>query len=217
MSDSELFADRMLSLGLARVSEAAVIAAAQLIGRGDDKSAAVDAMRTQINLLDIVGTDVIGEGERDEAPMLYIVEQIGMGPRGSMHHAPDVSMETVAVGPACAPGRVHLALSAANVLVAEGTSPGVLNFSTINPLDNEAVLGAAETGAIVSVEAASVRGGLGGAGAEFLATLHPVPMEIMGFPEFLPTGSAAWRFDHFGLTAQGIAASGRRAFAREAQ
>jgi fructose-1,6-bisphosphatase II / sedoheptulose-1,7-bisphosphatase len=76
------FKDRMLSLGLARVSEAAAIAAAKLIGRGDEKAAdqaAVDAMRTQLNLLDIRGTVVIGEGERDEAPMLFIGEEVGSG------------------------------------------------------------------------------------------------------------------------------------------
>lgn len=76
------FQDRMLSLGLARVSEAAAIAAARQIGRGDQKLAdqvAVDAMRTQLNMLDIQGTVVIGEGERDEAPMLYIGEEVGTG------------------------------------------------------------------------------------------------------------------------------------------
>ncbi len=76
------FEDRILSLGLARVSEAAAIAAARLIGRGDQKTAdqvAVDAMRAQLNLLDIKGTVVIGEGERDEAPMLYIGEEVGTG------------------------------------------------------------------------------------------------------------------------------------------
>ena len=82
MSEDVIFADRMLSLGLARVSEAAAIAAAKLIGSGDEKAAdqaAVDAMRTQLNLLDIKGTVVIGEGERDEAPMLYIGEEVGTG------------------------------------------------------------------------------------------------------------------------------------------
>ncbi|MEM0942309.1 MAG: class II fructose-bisphosphatase [Pseudomonadota bacterium] len=76
------FHDRMLSLGLARVSEAAAIASARLIGRGDEKAAdavAVEAMRTQLNMLDIKGTVVIGEGERDEAPMLYIGEEVGTG------------------------------------------------------------------------------------------------------------------------------------------
>ncbi len=77
-----VFADRMLSLGLARVSEAAAMASAKLIGRGDEKAAdqaAVNAMRDQLNLLDIKGVVVIGEGERDEAPMLFIGEEVGSG------------------------------------------------------------------------------------------------------------------------------------------
>ena len=76
------FQDRLLSLGLARVSEAAALASAHLIGRGDEKAAdqaAVNAMREQLNLLDIKGVVVIGEGERDEAPMLYIGEEVGTG------------------------------------------------------------------------------------------------------------------------------------------
>ena len=76
------FNDRMLSLGLARVAEQAAIATVNLIGRGDEKAAdqaAVNAMRQQLNLLDIAGMVVIGEGERDEAPMLYIGEEVGTG------------------------------------------------------------------------------------------------------------------------------------------
>jgi len=82
MSKNVDFNDRALSLGLARVSEAAAIACTPLIGRGDEKAAdqaAVDAMRTQLNSLDIAGVVVIGEGERDEAPMLYIGEEVGSG------------------------------------------------------------------------------------------------------------------------------------------
>jgi fructose-1,6-bisphosphatase II / sedoheptulose-1,7-bisphosphatase len=76
------FNDRMLSLGLARVIEAAAHASARLIGRGDEKAAdqaAVNAMRDQLNMLDIKGVVVIGEGERDEAPMLFIGEEVGTG------------------------------------------------------------------------------------------------------------------------------------------
>ena len=82
MADKEEFQDRLLSLGLGRVSEAAALASAALIGRGDETAAdqaAVNAMRDQLNLLDIAGVVVIGEGERDEAPMLYIGEQVGTG------------------------------------------------------------------------------------------------------------------------------------------
>lgn len=82
MTESPAFHDRMLSLGLARVSEAAALASADWVGRGDEKSAdhaAVEAMREQLNLLDIKGVVVIGEGERDEAPMLFIGEEVGTG------------------------------------------------------------------------------------------------------------------------------------------
>ncbi|MGL6211489.1 MAG: class II fructose-bisphosphatase [Paracoccaceae bacterium] len=82
MSEASQFQDRLLSLGLARVSEAAALASAALIGRGDEKAAdlaAVNAMREQLNLLDIAGVVVIGEGERDEAPMLFIGEEVGTG------------------------------------------------------------------------------------------------------------------------------------------
>lgn len=82
MTETMDFNDRMLSLGLARVSEAAAHASARLVGRGDEKAAdqaAVNAMRDQLNMLDIKGTVVIGEGERDEAPMLFIGEEVGTG------------------------------------------------------------------------------------------------------------------------------------------
>ena len=82
MDRTAQFQDRMLSLGLARVSEAAALASARLVGRGDEKEAdqaAVNAMREQLNLLDIAGVVVIGEGERDEAPMLFIGEEVGTG------------------------------------------------------------------------------------------------------------------------------------------
>jgi fructose-1,6-bisphosphatase II / sedoheptulose-1,7-bisphosphatase len=74
--------DRNLALEAVRVTEAAALAASKLMGRGDEKAAdqaAVDAMRTSLNSLNIEGTVVIGEGERDEAPMLYIGEKVGMG------------------------------------------------------------------------------------------------------------------------------------------
>jgi fructose-1,6-bisphosphatase II / sedoheptulose-1,7-bisphosphatase len=72
--------DRVLTLELARVTERAAVAAARLRGRGDEVAAdqaAVDAMRKELNSLDIDGTVVIGEGERDEAPMLFIGERVG--------------------------------------------------------------------------------------------------------------------------------------------
>jgi len=74
--------DRILSLEIARVTERAAVAAAKLRGRGNEKAAdqaAVDAMRREMNNLAIAGTIVIGEGERDEAPMLFIGEKVGNG------------------------------------------------------------------------------------------------------------------------------------------
>jgi fructose-1,6-bisphosphatase II / sedoheptulose-1,7-bisphosphatase len=72
--------DRILTLELVRVTERAAVAAARLRGRGDEMAAdqaAVDAMRQELNRLPIDGTVVIGEGERDEAPMLFIGEKVG--------------------------------------------------------------------------------------------------------------------------------------------
>lgn len=75
--------DRVLVLEMVRVTEAAAIGASRLIGRGDEKAAdaaAVEAMRAAFNELWMDGTVVIGEGERDEAPMLYIGEKVGAAP-----------------------------------------------------------------------------------------------------------------------------------------
>lgn len=74
--------DRSLVLEIVRVTERAAVACAPWVGRGDEKAAdqaAVDAMRRELNALDIDGEVVIGEGERDEAPMLYIGEKVGTG------------------------------------------------------------------------------------------------------------------------------------------
>jgi len=88
MVEASRILDRVLVLEMVRVTEAAAIAASKLIGRGDEKAAdaaAVEAMRIAFNDLYMDGTVVIGEGERDEAPMLYIGEKvgnaIGTGPR----------------------------------------------------------------------------------------------------------------------------------------
>lgn len=112
---------------------------------------------------------------------------------------------------------VHLAAQAARVLAGEGLSARVLDMHTLNPLDEKAVAAAAtETGAIVTVEEAHVRGGLGGAVAEFTAATTPVPVERVGFPGFLPTGSIEYLFKENGLTPEGIAAAARRSISRKA-
>ena len=81
--------DRTLAMELVRVTERAAVASARLRGRGSEKGAdqaAVVAMRRELNALPIAGTVVIGEGERDEAPMLYIGEKVGTG------HGPEVDI-----------------------------------------------------------------------------------------------------------------------------
>src|SRR4051794_8545884 len=82
----QLLLERILTLELVRVTERAAVSAARLRGHGQEKpadQAAVDAMRRELNKLPIEGTVVIGEGERDEAPMLYIGEKVGLntGPK----------------------------------------------------------------------------------------------------------------------------------------
>lgn len=110
---------------------------------------------------------------------------------------------------------VHRALAAAETLATEGIAARVINMSTVNPLDEATILDAAKTGAIVTVEEHSVRGGLGGAVAEVLGQNDPVPMRILGFPGFLPTGSVDWLFEHFNLNAPGIADAARQVLKRK--
>ena len=84
--------DRILTLELVRVTEQAAVAAARLRGRGDEVAAdraAVEAMRRALNRLQIKGTVVVGEGERDEAPMLFIGEEVGAGRGPSVDIAVD--------------------------------------------------------------------------------------------------------------------------------
>ena len=90
--------DRNLGLEMVRVTEAAALSCALWMGRGDAKGAdqaAVDAMRRAFDSLHIKGTIVIGEGERDEAPMLYIGEQVGAG----WHDPPGAEKVDIAVDP----------------------------------------------------------------------------------------------------------------------
>jgi transketolase len=110
---------------------------------------------------------------------------------------------------------VHRALAAAAQLRERGIAARVVNMSTVNPLDDAAIIDAAKTGAVLTVEEHSVRGGLGGAVSEVVTANEPVPMRIMGFPGFLPTGSAEWLLEHFGLNAQGIADAAQQLIARK--
>ncbi|MCZ7421097.1 transketolase family protein [Verrucosispora sp. WMMA2044] len=103
------------------------------------------------------------------------------------------------------------ALDAADRLRAEGIAVRVLNMPFVDPIDVRAVLAAArETRGIVTAEEATTTGGLGAAVAAIAATAHPTPMRILGVPRvFAPTGDTAFLLEHFGLTADGIAAAVR--------
>ena len=94
-ADNRSVLDRVLVLELVRVTEAAAVAASELIGRGDEKAAdaaAVEAMRRAFDTLYMDGTVVIGEGERDEAPMLYIGEKVGSATGRGDEDAPKIDI-----------------------------------------------------------------------------------------------------------------------------
>lgn len=112
--------DRNLTIEAVRVTEAAAIAAAEVMGRGDEKAAdqaAVDAMRTALNRLQMAGTVVIGEGERDEAPMLYIGEEVGTGEGPKIDIALDPLEGTTITAKGMPNGLAVLALSEAGGLL----------------------------------------------------------------------------------------------------
>jgi transketolase len=106
---------------------------------------------------------------------------------------------------------VARALEAADLLAESGVSARVVNMASIAPLDEAAIRAAAELGAIVTVEEHSVRGGLGGAVAEVVVGYRPCPIRILGFSGFMPTGSARFLFEKFGLTSEGIEKAAREA------
>lgn len=100
---------------------------------------------------------------------------------------------------------VSRAADAARLLAEEGISARVVSMPTVKPIDADELAAAVEeTGAILTVEEHSVHGGLGSAVAETIVAQRPVPMRILGFPGFAPTGSAPWLLDYFGLNAAGI-------------
>ena len=101
---------------------------------------------------------------------------------------------------------VYHAVEAAKLLAAEGVEAQVLDMASIKPLDEAAILEAANTGAIVTIEEHSVKGGLGGAVAEVVCQHRPVKMRILGLSdEPLYNGESKVVFEHYGLTASGIA------------
>ena len=103
----------------------------------------------------------------------------------------------------------HRAIAAADILAADGIAARVLNMASVRPIDEEAiVLAAEETGAILTCEEHSIHGGLGGAVAEIVCTRRPVHVWSLGVPGiFAPTGSANFLLDEFGMSPRGIAES----------
>ena len=102
--------DRNLALEMVRVTEAAALSSARMMGRGDRKGAdqaAVDAMRRAFDSVFVRGTVVIGEGERDEAPMLYIGERVGLGWQDGNESAPrvDIAVDPLEGTNLCATGQ----------------------------------------------------------------------------------------------------------------
>ena len=110
---------------------------------------------------------------------------------------------------------VQLSLNAAELLKAEGIDARVIDMHTIKPLDEELILKAArETGAILTVEEASIIGGLGGAVTELLSARCPVPVFRHGVPdEFGRSGTAAAVLDYFGMTPEGVAGKAKEVLA----
>ncbi len=129
-------------------------------------------------------------------PREYVFEP---GRAVTLHEGDDVALLANGV-------MLSRALDAAKMLAERGVQARVLNMSSMAPLDREAVVRAArETRGIVTVEEASIYGGLGGAVAEIVSEEHPARVIRMGVPGvFAPTGSAQFLLEHFGLTPDGI-------------
>ena len=147
-----------LSADAARVTELAAIAAFAQVGRGDEKHAdqvAVDAMRTALNALDIDGKIVIGEGERDEAPMLYIGEKVGTGKGPRIDIALDPLEGTTLTAKAMANALAVLAMSPAGgllhapdtymdkIAIGPGYKPGTVDLD-MKPQENVRSLASAK-------------------------------------------------------------------------
>jgi fructose-1,6-bisphosphatase II / sedoheptulose-1,7-bisphosphatase len=156
--DKSLKLDRNLALDAARVAEAAAIASWKFIGRGDEKAAdqaAVDAMRTALNQMEIDGLIVIGEGERDEAPMLYIGEKVGTGKGPRVDIALDPLEGTTLTAKAMANALTVVAFAPGGgmlhapdtymdkIAIGPGFSPGLVDLDA-SPADNVKALSKAK-------------------------------------------------------------------------
>ncbi len=111
----------------------------------------------------------------------------------------------------------HRMLKAADILAAQGVEARVLNMATVRPIDVDAIVAAArETGAILTAEEHSIYGGLGSAVAEVVVAEAPAPMKILGVPGvFVPTGSAEFLLDEFGMSPAGVAEAALALIARK--
>jgi len=179
-------------------------------------------MRSIANMTVIVPADPLETSQAVAAavathgPMYLRVSRMGVpvvhaddytlriGKAAQLRDGRDVTL--IACGTLVAP-----ALAAARLLAGNNIEARVLNMATIRPIDRDAIIAAAqETGAIVTAEEHTVHGGLGSAVAEVVVQSCPVPMRFVGIPGvFAPTGSAGFLFEHFGLTAEGIAKAAR--------
>ena len=157
MADQAPYASTLAS-DAARVTELAAIASYAQIGRGDEKHAdqlAVDSMRTTLNSLDIDGKIVIGEGERDEAPMLYIGEKVGTGKGPAIDIALDPLEGTTLTAKAMANALTLLAMSPGGgmlhapdtymdkIAIGPGYAPGLVDLD-MSPQDNVRALAGAK-------------------------------------------------------------------------
>ncbi len=157
MADTAPYAST-LAADAARVTELAAIASYAQIGRGDEKQAdqlAVDAMRTALNALDIDGKIVIGEGERDEAPMLYIGEKVGTGKGPAIDIALDPLEGTTLTAKAMANALTVLSMSPGGgmlhapdtymdkIAIGPGFAPGTVDLD-MKPQDNVRSLASAK-------------------------------------------------------------------------
>lgn len=136
--------DKVLEEALINVTEDAAIAAAQTMGRGDRKESdrvAVEAMRSALGLIDINGRVVIGEGERDQAPMLYVGEEVGSRPGDAAARAIDIAVDPLEGTNLCATGD-----SGAIAVLAAAERGGLLHAPDIYM--NKLVVGATARGRV---------------------------------------------------------------------
>lgn len=138
---------------------------------------------------------------RRPVPMVHDIDyRFRIGQASRLHEGDDLTLIANGV-------MVSRALQAANLLEEKGITARVLNMSTVQPIDRDAIASACkETSGIVTIEEHNIHGGLGSAVAEVVVATHPVPMRLLGIPNtFAPTGSAEWILDQFGMSPDEIA------------